>query len=63
MINRSAILFGDTGVSESARMLRTNPVAGLRSKGRIKLVMRFSSRSAVRTKFMAHSVALALESG
>jgi len=54
---------GDKGVSESARMLRTNPVAGLRLKGWSKLAMCFSSSPAVRTKFIAHSVAFALESG
>jgi hypothetical protein len=62
MINRSAIWFGDTEVSESARILRTNPAAGLRSKGRSKLVMRFSSISAVKIRFITHSVAVALAS-
>ena len=62
-MSRSAISLGGKGDSESARMLSTSPEADVRLNGWSRVPMRFSSRSAVKTRFMAHSVDLALESG
>jgi len=63
MISRSAISLGGKGDSASAKMLSTKPEAGLRSKGWSKPVMRLMIKSDVNTRFIAHSVALALELG
>ena len=49
--------------SESASILSTSPEAGVRCNGWSRVAMRFTNRSAVNTRFIAHSVALGLAVG
>ena len=63
MISRSAISLGGKGDSAFARMLSTSPEVGVRCKGWTRVAMRFCNRSAVNTRFIAHSVAVALAVG
>ena len=63
MISREAISLGGMETSQSARMLRTSPEAGVRSKGWTSLAIRLVNKSAVKTRFIAHSVAFKIRIG